>query len=102
MKYLILQLKDITKVNYAFMSYEFALKYGFSINDYEVVYRGELKTARNEKVFTILDAIFMILNTHRPEDFKGHSLSVSDIIILENGDMYYVDTVGFQLIKLDA
>lgn len=40
----------------------------------------------------------MKFNTARPEDFKGHSLSVSDIVVLhENGknSAHFVDSFGF-------
>lgn len=29
-----------------------------------------------------LEGIYETFNLHRPEDFKGHSLSVSDIVVL--------------------
>ena len=38
-------------------------------------------------------------NTDRPKDFKGHSLSVSDIVVLhQNGEntAHYVDRTGYR------
>lgn len=46
-----------------------------------------------------LDSVFTKFNTDRPTDFKGHSLSVSDVIsIKENGKekAFFVDSFGFR------
>lgn len=42
-----------------------------------------------------LESLFEKFNLDRPEDFKGHSLSVSDVVVLEDR-AYYVDDVGFK------
>lgn len=47
----------------------------------------------------ILDSLYAKFNLDRPEDFHGHSLSVSDVIVLkQNGQVasYYTDSFGFQ------
>ena len=50
----------------------------------------------NESTTKLLDYIFTAFNIGRkPENYKGHSLSVSDIIELD-GIMYYVDGFGFK------
>ena len=48
-----------------------------------------------------LEDIFVLLNTTRPEGFVGHSLSVSDVVVLKatitgEESSFYVDSVGFQ------
>lgn len=46
-----------------------------------------------------LDDVYKRFNLDRPTDFKGHSLSVSDVIsIRENNKStaYFVDSVGFK------
>ena len=46
-----------------------------------------------------LNAIYSIFNDNPPADYKAHSLSVSDVVILnQNGDLkaYFVDRFGFQ------
>lgn len=61
--------------------------------DYQLVYIGELGEEDS------LDTIFERFNLDRPEDFKGHSLSVSDIVLLhENGrnTAHFVDRFGFR------
>ena len=55
-------------------------------------YQGKLKPGET------LDTLYERFNLHRPEDFTGHSLSVSDVIVLESvGDKkaFYVDSFGF-------
>ncbi|UKI16673.1 MAG: YodL domain-containing protein [Ruminococcus sp.] len=45
-----------------------------------------------------LESAFYVFNQERPEDFKGHSLSVSDVVVLDD-TAYYVDSVGFKPLK---
>ena len=45
-----------------------------------------------------MDGIYERFNIQRPADFTGHSLSVSDVVVLNNGSTvkaYYVDSIGF-------
>lgn len=59
------------------------------LTDYEQVYEGKFEDD------TTLEDIYYVFNMVRPEGFTGHSLSTSDIII-DNGIVYYVDSVGFK------
>ena len=46
-----------------------------------------------------LGDIWERFNIDHPADFKGHSLSVSDIVVLHQNDedtAHYVDSIGFQ------
>ena len=64
--------------------------------DYTAVYAGELCYAGDTG--NKLDGLYQTFNMNRPEDFTGHSLSVSDIVALkQNGVVtsYYVDSIGF-------
>ena len=45
-----------------------------------------------------LEELFKIFNIKIPEDFKGHSLSVSDIVEID-GKNYYCDFVGWEELK---
>ena len=63
-----------------------------NVSDYESKYQGELKPGET------LDTLYERFNIHRPENFTGHSLSVSDVIVLESGGdkrAFYVDSFGF-------
>lgn len=69
-------------------------------SNYDKIYEGDISTinARGDTVGDKLEAVFVKFNLDRPEDFKGHSLSVSDVVVM-NDKAYYVDTVGFQPLK---
>ena len=43
-----------------------------------------------------LEDIFAALNFNQPVGYNGHSMSVSDVVQLENGECYFCDSVGFQ------
>ena len=47
---------------------------------------------------TVLEHIYSVFNIHKPRDFKGHSLSVSDVVTLD-GAAYYVDVYGFKRLE---
>ena len=47
----------------------------------------------------ILEQIYVEFNLHRPADFTGHSLSVSDIVALKQDGVvsyHYCDSIGFK------
>ncbi len=95
MKFKIYQLKDIRKTAYAFRGWDEAEKYGFSIDDYKEVYSGE-----REKKY-ILANLWEEFNINHPNDFRGHSLSVSDVIALKDDGKdywywYYCDSFGWE------
>ena len=94
MKYKLLQIKSAVNCPYIFSSFDFAQQKGLSLRDYEVVYEGVIKDSNVEDA---LEELFMIFNTCWPADFKGHSMSVSDVVELE-GVYYYCDHVGFKKI----
>lgn len=90
-QYKICQLIDIKECGYGFMPYDFAKKHGFSFGDYLIVYDGFITANSKEEA---LENLYMKFNIDRPEDFKGHSLSVSDIIELD-GEACYCDPAGW-------
>lgn len=82
------------KHDYRFMNLDFVKRHGMEVNraDYELVYTAPL----TEK--DTLEAIYERFNIQRPDDFTGHSLSVSDVVVLNDGDSVkacYVDSIGF-------
>lgn len=77
-----------------FTSYDGVHADGMTINrsNYELKYSAPLTPD------TTLDSIYDQFNINRPADFTGHSLSVSDIVVLHrNGQdtAHYVDSIGF-------
>ena len=94
-KFGIYQLKDDKEMrDYRFESIEHLQRRGLEVdkNHYNLVYVGDLTDK------TSLDGIYEKLNLVRPEDFTGHSLSVSDLIVLhKDGEntAHFVDRFGF-------
>ena len=83
-----------TEHDYRFMNLDFVKRHGMEVNraDYDLVYTAPL----TEK--DTLEAIYERFNIQRPADFTGHSLSVSDVVVLNDGKSIkacYVDSIGF-------
>lgn len=60
--------------------------------NYELVYSGKLEEG------TSLEDLYTKINIDHPEDFRGHSMSVSDVVVIRDGDgerAHFVDSVGF-------
>jgi len=97
----IYQLKPEADIRMKFIGYDELIKHGLGKPDpanYKVVFDGELDTNG-------LDEIFEKFNVDIPEYYEGHSLSMSDIIELYDGDgseFHYVDTFGFKKIEFEA
>lgn len=73
---------------------------GVTESRYDLVYSGALSPALadNRTPEAILEGLYTRFNLNRPDDFHGHSLSVSDVIALNlNGqtECYYTDSFGF-------
>lgn len=63
---------------------------------YEVVYTGNLPPYTDQNM--VLEGIYEKFNIDRPTDFRGHSLSVSDVVALKTAGVvscHYVDSIGF-------
>ena len=96
----IYQLKDDVPVDYHFRSLERLQENGLAVDpaNYEKIYTAPLTPDMG------LERIFEKFNFDRPEDFKGHSLSVSDVVVLhQNGTdtAHYTDSIGFVDISED-
>ena len=96
----IYQLRDNDDtVQLHYMNSEYLEKKGLSIQkeNYAAVYAGDLD--RKGDTQDKLNELYETFNIRRPEDFRGHSLSVSDIVALkQNGvvSCHYVDSWGFK------
>ena len=89
-----LDLSDNTD-NLRFMSLDWLESKGLSVDrdHYQMVYAIQREPGET------LEDIYRRFNIDHPEDFRGHSLSVSDVVVLhENGAdaAYYVDSIGFK------
>ena len=69
-----------------------------SPENYKLVYMGELAELQGQTQSETLEAIYTKFNIDHPADYKAHSLSVSDIVVLhEDGEnsAHFVDSFGF-------
>ncbi len=97
-KFAIYQLKDTPAAReFRFRSYQFIQEKGIRpcCGDYEKVYVGimlpEDTPGRIRERF----------NRRLPKDFKGHSVSISDVLVLhedKNATVYYVETSDYRFI----
>ena len=69
------------------------------LDDYNFINSYEVPPTHKERgVCQLLEDIFEAFNMDKPDDFKGHSLSVSDIVALrtKNGiSFHFTDSIGF-------
>ena len=92
----IYQLKDGDGMrDYHFEPYDRLKAAGLSVEaaNYDRIYTAELTPG------TSLEDIYTRFNIDHPKDFRGHSLSVSDIVVLhQNGEntTHYVDSFGYK------
>ena len=114
----IYQLKhDISTRDLRFASMAMVEKTGKKIDrgNYELIYTGKLEQKADLEQHAILEELYARFNLAIPEDFAGHSLSMSDIVgvgigvpgisdivaLRQSGHIsfHYVDTFGFRDVK---
>ena len=98
--YAIYQLKrDDATADLRFMNSEYLQKKGIEpqYENYELVYTGAL--TKDGSQIEKLEDLYRIFNVEHPQDFIGHSLSVSDIVALKQAGVvsyHYVDSIGYK------
>ena len=98
--YAIYQLKrDDATADLRFMNSEYLQKKGIEpqYKNYELVYSGAL--TKDDSRIEKLEDLYRIFNIERPQDFTGHSLSISDIVALKQAGVvsyHYVDSIGYK------
>ena len=80
--------------DYRFEAYESLQEAGLAVDrqNYDLVYTAPLDGK------TTLEDIYRTFNLDRPADFTGHSLSVSDVVVLTRSgkeEAHYCDSLGF-------
>ena len=78
-----------------FMNYDYMAKHDFPINmsTYDCVYAGMTATE------TTPEDIYVRFNINHPEDYRAHSLSVSDVVVFKEGgkaNAYFMDSIGYK------
>lgn len=90
---------------FAFMDYDFLKSKGYvqpPAGCYRLVYESETVSEQQDKLLKVL---FQTFNLTHPEDYRGRSMSVSDIVELYgNGkrEFFFCDSFGFQPIDFDT
>ena len=89
------QLKDTPETRQLrFMNSEFLARHDLTVDlgNYARIYASDLKPG------TTLEDLYTQFNLYHPEDFRGHSMSVSDLVILnQDGETtaFFCDSIGF-------
>lgn len=102
MKYEIYHLKEDTmeQTKLRFMASDQAAQLGgIHRENYRRVYEGRVESRKDAQ--QTLDSLFRRFNIDRPADFEGHSLSVSDIVHLTDGNIsgwWFCDAYGWKLL----
>ena len=98
--YAIYQLKnDDTVAELRFMNSDHLKVKGVEpqYDNYELVYTGAL--TQDGSQIEKLEDLYRIFNIEHPQDFTGHSLSISDIVALKQAGVvsyHYVDSIGYK------
>ena len=87
--------------NVMFMSHDYMTKATGSDkidgDIYDLIWEGEVDCED-------LDDVYRMFNINKPENFKGRSMSVSDVIEVYDPDggsrFWYVDSIGFKEVDL--
>lgn len=87
-----------TKVesDFAFMRWEWAKEHNWSFNSYRSVWNGTEEAKNN---LELLENLFEKFNLYHPEGYKARSMSVSDVVRINDGNeikYYYCDSIGWK------
>ena len=94
-RYAIYQIAGGTKGrDYQFMGMDFINSHNMTVDaaDYRFIYGGRLSEQDT------LDSLYERFNINHPADYTGHSLSVSDVVVIQrDGETkaYFVDSIGY-------
>lgn len=103
-----LDLDGIKTYPFAFRSIEVMRKAGYQqppAADYRLVYDGEIPCAKDAEPKDVLERIFIRCNDTFPEGYRGHSLSMSDVVELydeKNRSYFYCDQSGFVPVQFSS
>ena len=72
------------------------------LGDYVPVWTDVCDEGQDESDVEICEKLFEKFNIAHPQNFAGHSMSVSDIVMFRDGNVntfYYCDSIGFKKIN---
>ena len=84
----------LDRYNTGFRSYDSVIKTAGRVDPsiYKTVYDGNVDADN-------LEAIYTLCNTDHPVGYNGHSMSVGDVVELEDGSCHFCDSFGFKELK---
>lgn len=87
---------------FKFMRYSFVEKFFNGNVDFERNYKKvyEFEQTHEGNINALLEGIYMRFQGLKPSGYSGHSLSMSDIVVVD-GIKYYVDDIGFKKLSAD-
>ena len=74
------------------------------LGDYVPVWTDVCDEGQDESDAEICEKLFEKFNVAHPQNFAGHSMSVSDVVMIQDGkarSYYYCDSVGFKKIECE-
>lgn len=101
-RYVIYQVR--ANVSFAFLNWKLANKIGnWSFAPYRSVWNGYEEAADD---IDLVNYLWEIFNINHPEGYRGHSMSVSDIVLVKDIEAnekkyYYCDSFGWKDITND-
>ena len=100
----VLNIKDIANTDYAFRGWCETTARLFNLNDYKTVYVKTVDTTVSEEsdCISICDQLYYKSNLGDLEGYSGHSMSVSDVVIISSifgARAFYCDTFGWHLVN---
>lgn len=82
---------------FSFMGWETANRHGWSFDPYCAMWSGNDEAADD---YDLLNYLYEVFNVDRPSGFRGHSMSLGDIIRIwgedDNVKYYYCDSFGWE------
>lgn len=79
-----------------FMNYKYTMdKTGINEDIYEIVFDGEVESSNLEEIYTLF-------NVRPPKDYRGRSMSVSDVIWVDGLGTFFCDSLGFKAIPFNG
>lgn len=92
------QVENVGKTDYAFRSLvDLPENVKPDLKDYKLVYTGKIKPEKT--IDEYLENIFYVFNCMPPQDYSGRSVSISDIVKIDE-KYYYCDNFGWGKIEI--
>lgn len=86
--------EELDSFNTKFRNYDTVMKFAGRVDPsiYKTVYDGNIDALHTE-------AVFALCNEKPPVGYNGHSMSISDVVELEDGSCHFCDSFGFKELK---